>query len=59
MSFIFTDQSKSFLLVPQVFFVSDLFKTKGRRSTLLPIPVIKDLVPPTDMRDRSSHLIMA
>ncbi|XP_039999653.1 phospholipid phosphatase 3-like isoform X3 [Xiphias gladius] len=42
-----------------VFFVSDLFKPKGRRSTLLPTPVKKDLVPPADIRERSNHLIMA
>lgn len=60
MSFILTDQSNSSLLAPQAFFVSDLFKPKGRRSTLLPIPVIpvKDLVPPADIRDRG-NLIMA
>lgn len=58
MSFASTDQSHSFLLAPQVFFVSDLFKAKGRRATLLPIPVMKDLVPPADIRDRG-NLIMA
>ncbi|XP_028448571.1 phospholipid phosphatase 3 isoform X1 [Perca flavescens] len=42
-----------------VFFVSDLFKPKGRRSTLSPTPVKKDLVPPADNRERSNHLIMA
>ncbi|CAB1448424.1 unnamed protein product [Pleuronectes platessa] len=42
-----------------VFCVSDLFKPKGRRSTLLPTPVKKDLVPPADIRERSNHLIMA
>lgn len=50
---------KSSLRIPQVFFVSDLFKPKGRRATLLPIPVMKDLVPSADLRDRGSHLIMA
>lgn len=48
-----------FLSLPQVFYVSDLFKAKGRRSTLLPTPVKKDLVPPADIRERSNHLIMA
>ncbi|XP_041660111.1 phospholipid phosphatase 3-like isoform X3 [Cheilinus undulatus] len=42
-----------------VFFVSDLFKPKGRRTTLLPTPVKKDLVPPADIRERSNHLIIA
>ncbi|CAN9503087.1 unnamed protein product [Ophioblennius macclurei] len=42
-----------------VFFVSDLFKPKGRRSTLAPTPVKKDLVPAPDIRERSNHLIMA
>ncbi|XP_033993435.1 phospholipid phosphatase 3-like isoform X2 [Trematomus bernacchii] len=42
-----------------VFFVSDLFKPKGRRSTLLPTQVKKDLVPPADISQRSNHLIMA
>ncbi|KAM8850406.1 phospholipid phosphatase 3-like isoform 1-T1 [Spinachia spinachia] len=42
-----------------VFFVSDLFKNKGRRSALLPTPVKKDLLPPADIRERSNHLIMA
>ncbi|XP_077360417.1 phospholipid phosphatase 3-like [Festucalex cinctus] len=42
-----------------VFFVSDLFKAKGRRSVLSSTPVKKDLVPPADIRDRSNHLIMA
>ncbi|XP_034411975.1 phospholipid phosphatase 3-like isoform X1 [Cyclopterus lumpus] len=42
-----------------VFFVSDLFKFKGRRSTLSPAPVKKDLVPQADIRERSNHLIMA
>ncbi|XP_026168903.1 phospholipid phosphatase 3-like isoform X1 [Mastacembelus armatus] len=41
------------------FFVSDLFKFKGRRSVLSPTPVKKDLVPPADIRERSNHLIMA
>lgn len=43
----------------QVFYVSDLFKTKGRRSTLSPTPVKKDLVPPADIRERNNPLIMA
>ncbi|XP_070700885.1 uncharacterized protein [Pempheris klunzingeri] len=42
-----------------VFFVSDLFKPKGRRSSLSPTPVKKDLVPAADIRERSNHLIMA
>uniref|UniRef100_A0A3B4ZFG1 Phospholipid phosphatase 3 n=1 Tax=Stegastes partitus TaxID=144197 RepID=A0A3B4ZFG1_9TELE len=42
-----------------VFFVSDLFKPKGRRSALSPTPVKKDLVPAADIRERSNHLIMA
>ncbi|XP_028283001.1 phospholipid phosphatase 3-like isoform X1 [Parambassis ranga] len=42
-----------------VFFVSDLFKPKGRRSTLSPTPVKKDLVPVTDIRERNNPLIMA
>ncbi|XP_056148738.1 phospholipid phosphatase 3-like isoform X2 [Lampris incognitus] len=42
-----------------VFFVSDLFKPKGRRSTVSPTLVKKDLVPPADIRERSNHLIMA
>ncbi|KAI4809292.1 hypothetical protein KUCAC02_018192 [Chaenocephalus aceratus] len=32
---------------------------KGRRSTLLPTQVKKDLVPPADISQRSNHLIMA
>ncbi|XP_072297224.1 phospholipid phosphatase 3-like isoform X2 [Eucyclogobius newberryi] len=39
-----------------VFYVSDLFKPKGRRSTVTPLPVKKDIVPPPD---RSNPLIMA
>lgn len=58
MSLMLRDQSPSFLLAPQVFFVSDLFKPRGRRATLLPLPVMKDLVPPADIRDRG-NLIMA
>ncbi|XP_030608423.1 phospholipid phosphatase 3-like isoform X3 [Archocentrus centrarchus] len=42
-----------------VFFVSDLFKPKGRRSTLSSTPLKKDLVPAVDIRERSNHLIMA
>ncbi|XP_030017004.1 phospholipid phosphatase 3-like isoform X2 [Sphaeramia orbicularis] len=42
-----------------VFFVSDLFKPKGRRSALSQTPVKKDLVPPPDIRERSNPLIMA
>ncbi|CAL8370237.1 unnamed protein product [Boreogadus saida] len=40
------------------FYVSDLFKPKGRRSTICPAPIKKDL-PPADIRERSNHLIMA
>uniref|UniRef100_A0A3Q3IVN7 Phosphatidic acid phosphatase type 2/haloperoxidase domain-containing protein n=1 Tax=Monopterus albus TaxID=43700 RepID=A0A3Q3IVN7_MONAL len=40
------------------FFVSDLFKPKGRCSALSSTPVKKDLVPPVDVRERSNHLIM-
>uniref|UniRef100_A0A3P8WMM6 Phospholipid phosphatase 3 n=1 Tax=Cynoglossus semilaevis TaxID=244447 RepID=A0A3P8WMM6_CYNSE len=42
-----------------VFYVSDLFKAKGRRTAQLPTPVKKDLVSPTDIRERGNHLIMA
>ncbi|XP_054624137.1 phospholipid phosphatase 3-like isoform X2 [Dunckerocampus dactyliophorus] len=42
-----------------VFFVSDLFKAKGRRSALSQAPVRKDLLPTVDIRERSNHLIMA
>ncbi|XP_028988370.1 phospholipid phosphatase 3-like isoform X2 [Betta splendens] len=42
-----------------VFFVSDLFKPKGRCSTMLPTPVKKDLVAPADIRERSNPLVMA
>ncbi|XP_061653141.1 phospholipid phosphatase 3-like isoform X3 [Phyllopteryx taeniolatus] len=41
------------------FFVSDLFKAKGRRCALSSTPVKKELVPPADIRERSNHLIMA
>ncbi|XP_033838928.1 phospholipid phosphatase 3-like isoform X2 [Periophthalmus magnuspinnatus] len=41
------------------FHVSDLFKPKGRRSTVSPLPVKKDIVPPPDIRERSNPLIMA
>ncbi|CAL8280890.1 unnamed protein product [Lota lota] len=41
------------------FYVSDLFKPKGRRSTICPMPIKKDLIPPADIRERSNHLIMA
>lgn len=58
MSLMLRDQSPSSPLAPQVFFVSDLFKLRGRRATLLPLPVMKDLVPPADIRDRG-NLIMA
>lgn len=47
------------LFTPQVFFVSDLFKSRGRRSALLPTPVKKELVPPADIRERSNHLMVA
>uniref|UniRef100_A0A3Q4GRE7 Phospholipid phosphatase 3 n=1 Tax=Neolamprologus brichardi TaxID=32507 RepID=A0A3Q4GRE7_NEOBR len=42
-----------------VFFVSDLFKPKGRRSTLSSTPLKKELVPAVDIRERSNHLIIA
>uniref|UniRef100_A0A3Q3C520 Phospholipid phosphatase 3 n=1 Tax=Haplochromis burtoni TaxID=8153 RepID=A0A3Q3C520_HAPBU len=42
-----------------VFFVSDLFKPKGRRSTLSSTPLKKELVPTVDIRERSNHLIIA
>ncbi|XP_037537455.1 phospholipid phosphatase 3-like [Nematolebias whitei] len=42
-----------------VFFVSDLFKAKGRRSHLCPSAVRKDLLPVADIRERGSHVIMA
>ncbi|KAM9718660.1 phospholipid phosphatase 3-like isoform 2-T2 [Menidia menidia] len=42
-----------------VFFVSDLFKPKGRRSNLSPPTVKRDLGPAADIRERSNHLIMA
>ncbi|XP_072220094.1 phospholipid phosphatase 3-like isoform X2 [Leuresthes tenuis] len=42
-----------------VFFVSDLFKPKGRRSCPCPPTVKRDLVPTADLRERSNHLIMA
>ncbi|KAM4728990.1 phospholipid phosphatase 3-like isoform 2-T2 [Anableps anableps] len=42
-----------------VFFVSDLFLPKGRRSALSQTPVKKDLIPATDIRERGNHLIMA
>ncbi|XP_061695184.1 phospholipid phosphatase 3-like isoform X3 [Syngnathoides biaculeatus] len=41
------------------FFVSDLFKAKGRRCASSSAPVKKELVPPADIRERSNHLIMA
>lgn len=47
------------LCSPQVFFVSDLFKPKGRRSTLSSTPLKKELVPAIDIRERSNHLIIA
>uniref|UniRef100_A0AAV2JXJ5 Phospholipid phosphatase 3 n=1 Tax=Knipowitschia caucasica TaxID=637954 RepID=A0AAV2JXJ5_KNICA len=40
-----------------VFYVSDLFKPKGRRSTVSPLPVKKDIIVPPP--DRSNPLIMA
>ncbi|XP_068197369.1 phospholipid phosphatase 3-like isoform X3 [Antennarius striatus] len=42
-----------------VFFVSDLFRPRGRRSASSSTPLKKDLVPPADVRERSNHLIMA
>ncbi|XP_061902101.1 phospholipid phosphatase 3-like [Entelurus aequoreus] len=43
-----------------VFFVSDLFKAKGRRGALpSQTPVRKELLPTVDMRERSNHLILA
>ncbi|KAK5622466.1 Phospholipid phosphatase 3 [Crenichthys baileyi] len=42
-----------------VFYVSDLFTPKGRRSTLSQTPVKKDLIPAADIRERGNHLIMA
>ncbi|XP_061787088.1 phospholipid phosphatase 3-like isoform X2 [Nerophis lumbriciformis] len=43
-----------------VFFVSDLFKAKGRRGALSSqTPVRKELLPTVDMRERSNHLILA
>uniref|UniRef100_A0A3P9KP39 Phosphatidic acid phosphatase type 2/haloperoxidase domain-containing protein n=2 Tax=Oryzias TaxID=8089 RepID=A0A3P9KP39_ORYLA len=42
-----------------VFFVSDLFKPKGRHSNLSGTPVKKELVPAADLRERSNPLIMA
>ncbi|XP_013869278.1 lipid phosphate phosphohydrolase 3 isoform X2 [Austrofundulus limnaeus] len=42
-----------------VFFVSDLFKVKGRRSSLSPPAVRKDLLPAADTRERGNHVIMA
>ncbi|XP_004079110.1 phospholipid phosphatase 3 isoform X2 [Oryzias latipes] len=42
-----------------VFFVSDLFKPKGRHSNLDGTPVKKELVPAADLRERSNPLIMA
>ncbi|KAL3988145.1 NAD(P)H dehydrogenase (quinone) [Sarotherodon galilaeus] len=42
-----------------VFFVSDLFKPKGRRSILSSTPLKKELVPAVDIRERSNHLIIA
>ncbi|XP_062336725.1 phospholipid phosphatase 3-like isoform X2 [Osmerus eperlanus] len=42
-----------------VFFVSDLFKPKGRSCALPPTPVKKDISPPADIRERSNHLTMA
>ena len=46
-------------LPPQAFYVSDLFQPRGRRSTVGPPPLKKDLVPPADIRERSNHLTMA
>lgn len=42
-----------------VFYVSDLFQPKGRRSTLSQTPVKKELLPAADIRERGNHLIMA
>uniref|UniRef100_A0A3Q2PJA5 Phospholipid phosphatase 3 n=1 Tax=Fundulus heteroclitus TaxID=8078 RepID=A0A3Q2PJA5_FUNHE len=42
-----------------VFFVSDLFRPKGRRSALSQTPVKKDLIPAADIRERGNHLIIA
>ncbi|MEQ2246834.1 Phospholipid phosphatase 3 [Ilyodon furcidens] len=42
-----------------VFFVSDLFTPKGRRSAVSQTPVKKDLIPAADIRERGNHLIMA
>ncbi|XP_015228492.1 PREDICTED: lipid phosphate phosphohydrolase 3-like isoform X2 [Cyprinodon variegatus] len=42
-----------------VFFVSDLFRPKGRRSALSQTPVKKDLIPAADIRERGNPLIMA
>ncbi|KAM4557696.1 phospholipid phosphatase 3-like isoform 2-T2 [Fundulus diaphanus] len=42
-----------------VFFVSELFRPKGRRSALSQTPVKKDLLPAADIRERGNHLIIA
>ncbi|MEQ2196654.1 Phospholipid phosphatase 3, partial [Xenoophorus captivus] len=42
-----------------VFYVSDLFTPKGRRSAVSQTPVKKDLIPAADIRERGNHLIMA
>uniref|UniRef100_A0A1A8BBG5 Phospholipid phosphatase 3 n=1 Tax=Nothobranchius kadleci TaxID=1051664 RepID=A0A1A8BBG5_NOTKA len=41
------------------FHVSNLFKPRGRRSTLCPAAVRKDLLPTADIRERGNPLIMA
>lgn len=42
-----------------VFFVSDLFKPKGRSCALPPTPVKTSVAPPADIRERTNHLTMA
>ncbi|MEQ2180624.1 Phospholipid phosphatase 3 [Goodea atripinnis] len=42
-----------------VFYVSDLFTPKGRRSAVSQTPVKKDLISAADIRERGNHLIMA
>jgi hypothetical protein len=48
-----------FFPIPQVFFVSDLFKPKGRSSALPVTPLKNPNNPMADIRERSNHITMA